>query len=64
MKLQTNEYWHKNFEERQELVQDVVDRLMSNPEYKEKLRELNKKFPPLKDFNRRLESYRRENEAA
>ncbi len=45
-------------EERQELIQDVIDRLLSNPEYKTKLRELNAEYPPLKDYNRRLEKYR------
>lgn len=49
------------FLERQELIQDVVDRLLSNPEYKAKLKQLNAENPPLKDYNRRLEHYRDEN---
>ncbi len=45
---------------RQELIQDVIDRLLSNPEYKTKLLALNKEYPPLKDYNRRLEKSRDE----
>lgn len=48
-------------QERQELIQDVIDRLLSNPDYKAKLVELNTLFPPLKDYNRRLENSRDEN---
>ena len=43
---------------RAELIQDVIDRLLSNPDYKEKLIALNNEYPPLKNYNRRLESYR------
>ena len=32
-------------EERKELIQDVIDRVLYNPEYKEKLIELNNRFP-------------------
>ena len=49
------------FQERQELIQDVIDRLLSNPAYKAKLMELNTEYPPLKDYNRRLEKSRDEN---
>lgn len=48
-------------EERQELIQDVIDRLLSNPGYKDKLIAFNKENPPLKDYNRRLEKSRNEN---
>lgn len=41
-------------QERKEIVQDVVDRLLSNPEYKAALMNLNAKYPSLKDYNRRL----------
>lgn len=47
-------------QERQELIQDVIDRLLSNPAYKAKLIELNEENPPLKDYNRRLEKSRDE----
>lgn len=47
-------------QERQELIQDVIDRLLSNPAYKLKLIELNVANPPLKDYNRRLEKSRDE----
>lgn len=43
-----------DFQERKEIVQDVVDRLLSNPEYKENLLQLNEKYPSLKDYNRNL----------
>ncbi|MES2287623.1 MAG: hypothetical protein V4547_18150 [Bacteroidota bacterium] len=45
-----------NLEERQEIIQDVVDRLLSNPEYKAALLALNQQYPS-KNYNRRLESY-------
>lgn len=48
----------QNFEERTELVQDVIDRLLSVPGYKEKLMKLNNDNPPLVDYNRRLEKSR------
>lgn len=41
-------------QERQELIQDVIDRLLSNPEYKAALNKLNEDYPVLKDYNRRL----------
>lgn len=44
--------------ERRELIQDVIDRILSNPEYKEKLKELNEKYPALKDYNRNLDKSR------
>lgn len=44
----------EDFQERKELVQDVIDRLLSNPEYKENLLKLNEKYPSLKDYNRNL----------
>lgn len=49
-------------QERKELMQDVIDRLLSNPEYKAALVELNNKFPALKDYNRRLDKSREEPE--
>lgn len=45
-------------QERKELVQDVIDRLLSNPDYKAKLIELNNNYPALKDYNRNLTKYR------
>ena len=45
--------------ERKELIQDVVDRLLSNPDYKEQLKKLNEANPPKKNYNRYLESYRK-----
>lgn len=48
-------------QERQELVQDVIDRLLSNPNYKAALIQLNSEYPALKDYNRRLEKSRDEN---
>lgn len=47
-----------SFLERKELIQDVIDRLLSNPEYKQQLLDLNKKYPSLKDYNRNLEKSR------
>ena len=44
----------EDFQARKELVQDVVDRLLSNPDYKDELMSLNNKYPALKDYNRNL----------
>lgn len=46
-----------NLQERKELIQDVIDRLLSNPDYKAALIKLNGEFPPLVDYNRRLTTY-------
>jgi len=45
-------------QERRELVQDVIDRLLSNPNYKQELIKLNAKCPALKDYNRNLQKLR------
>lgn len=45
-------------QERRELVQDVIDRLLSNPNYKQELIKLNAKCPALKDYNRNLSKHR------
>ncbi len=47
-----------DLQERRELVQDVIDRLLSNPAYKAALVRLNARYLPNKDYNRRLQSYR------
>lgn len=47
----------QNEEERKEIVQDVVDRLLYTVGYKEALMEFNKAWPA-PDLNRRLKSYR------
>lgn len=51
---------YDNYMERRELIQDVIDRLLSNPDYKEKLIELNKQYPALKDYNRNFEKNRKQ----
>lgn len=47
-----------SLEERKEIIQDVVDRLLSNPDYKAELLKLNNKMQPQRNYNRYLESYR------
>lgn len=44
-------------QERKEIVQDVLDRLLYTPGYKEALLEFNTRWPA-PDLNRRLKNYR------
>lgn len=52
--MSNNEPQKDILQERKELVQDVIDRLLSNPEYKAALIKLNQDYPNLTDYNRRL----------
>lgn len=44
--------------ERKEVMQDVIDRWLSNPEYRPALKALNEQFKPLVDYNRNLDKTR------
>lgn len=47
--------------ERKEVMQDVIDRWLSNEEFRPALRKLISEYPSLIDYNRNLDKTRNEN---